>query len=139
MTTFDERVNEAEELVRSSQFGSTSMLQRKMRIGLVEAGRIMDALEQRGVVSAAEGARAREVLMPPPTPLTAEELMARARQSAATQARASKRQAMILEFADGHREYSPEVEVIAGAGVGDFTLRPIVPFRRIPEGEKNHV
>lgn len=49
-----------------------------------------------------------------------------------------RRQAMILEFADGHREYSPEVEVIAGAGVGDITLRPIVPFRRIPEGEKNH-
>ncbi|KQQ65065.1 DNA translocase FtsK [Microbacterium sp. Leaf320] len=77
MTTFDDRVNEAEELVRSTQFGSTSMLQRKMRIGLVEAGRVMDALEQRGVVSAAEGARAREVLMPPPTPPTPAEILAR--------------------------------------------------------------
>lgn len=77
MTAFDDRVEEAEELVRSSQFGSTSMLQRKMRIGLVEAGRVMDALEQRGVVSAAEGARARHVLMPPPTPPTTAEILSR--------------------------------------------------------------
>ncbi|MEW1990735.1 hypothetical protein [Microbacterium sp. NPDC078849] len=49
-----------------------------------------------------------------------------------------RRQAMILDFPDGHREYSPEVEVIPGKSVGDFTLNPIVPFRRIPEGEKNH-
>lgn len=78
MTTFDDRVNEAEELVRSAQFGSTSMLQRKMKIGFAEAGRVMDALEQRGVVSAAEGARAREVLIPPPAPLTTAEILARA-------------------------------------------------------------
>lgn len=48
------------------------------------------------------------------------------------------RKAMILHFADGHREYSPEIEVIGGTGAGDVTLRPIVPFQRIPEGEKNH-
>lgn len=49
-----------------------------------------------------------------------------------------RRQAMILEFPDGHREYSPDVEVIPGQDFGDFTLKPIVPFRRIPEGERSH-